>query len=104
MIDEELSASGQYYASDRSAIGPGEKSDRDLSWRLSDLWACFGRPHTIFGRVRIVEAKPHIHKGTPALAWVFRNKHPIGPQGRHRCRVGNFLEARPAVGEVPETL
>ena len=43
-------------------------SDRDLSWRLSDLWACFGRPHTIFGRVRIVEAKRHIHKGAPALA------------------------------------
>ena len=36
--------------------------------RLSDLWACFGRPHTIFGRVRIVEVKPHIRKGTPALA------------------------------------
>ena len=28
----------------------------------------FRRSHTIFGRVRIVEAKPHIRKGTPALA------------------------------------
>ena len=40
----------------------------DLSWRLSDLWACFSRPHTIFGRVRIVEVKPYIFNGTPALA------------------------------------
>ena len=37
-------------------------------------------------------------------SWVFRNKHPVGSQGRHRCRVGNFPEARPAFGEVPETL
>ena len=32
------------------------------------------------------------------------NKHPVGPQGRHRCRVANFPEARLAFGEVPETL
>ena len=56
------------------------------------------RPHSIF--VRIVEAKPHILNGTPALA----GYHPVGSHGRHRCRVGNFPEARPAFGEVPEIL
>ena len=43
-------------------------------------------------------------KGGTRPIWVFRNGHPVGPQGRHRCRVGNFPEARPAFGEVPETL
>ena len=52
---------------------------------------------------QIVEAKPHILKGTPALVG-YLGRHPIGPQGRHRCHVGNFPEARPAFGEVPETL
>ena len=70
----------------------------DLGWRLSDLWACSGRPHTIFARVRIVEVKPHILKGTPA------QEHPVGPQGRHCSHVGNFPEARPAFWKVPETL
>ena len=36
--------------------------------------------------------------------WVFRIRHPIGAQGRQRCRVGNFPEASPALGEVHETL
>ena len=35
-------------------------------------------------------------------SWVFRNKHPVGSQGRHRCRVGNFPEARPASGRFPK--
>ena len=85
----------------RRLIHSTGKGARDLGWRLSDLWACVGRPHTIFGRVRIVEAKPHMLNGTPALA---KNKHSVGSQGRHRCRVGNFPEAMPAFGEVPETL
>ena len=37
-------------------------------------------------------------------SWVFRIRHPVLAQGRQRCRVGNFSEARPALGEVPETL
>ena len=37
-------------------------------------------------------------------SWVFRIRHPVGAQGRQRCRVGKFPEARPALGEVPETL
>ena len=47
--------------------------------------------------VLIVET-PHILNGTPTLAGY------LGSQGRHRCRVGNFPEARPAFGEVPKTL
>ena len=35
---------------------------------------------------------------------VLRIRHPVGAQGRQRCCVGNFPEARPALGEVPETL
>ena len=30
--------------------------------------ACFSRPHNVFGRVWIVEVKPPILDGTPALA------------------------------------
>ena len=52
----------------RRLIHSTGKSARDLDWRLCDLWACFGRPHTIFGRFRIVEAKPRILNLTPALA------------------------------------
>ena len=26
-------------------------------------------------------------------SWVFRIRHPVGAQGRQRCRVGNFPEA-----------
>ena len=52
----------------RNVIHSTGNSARDLGWSLSDKWACFGRPHTIFGRVRIVEAKPHMFHGTPALA------------------------------------
>ena len=37
-------------------------------------------------------------------SWVFGIRHPVGAQGRQRCRVGNFPEAMPALGEVPETL
>ena len=37
-------------------------------------------------------------------SWVFMIRHPVGAQGRQCCRVGNFPEARPALGEVPETL
>ena len=37
-------------------------------------------------------------------SWVLKIRHPIGAQGRQHCRVGNFPEARPAHGEVPETL
>ena len=59
-----------------------------------DWW----RTHII--RVRIVEARPHLIKGTPPPPpkWVFRNGHPVGSQGRHRCRVGSFPESRPALG------
>ena len=52
----------------RRLIHSTGNSARDLRWRLCDLWACFSRPRTIFGRVRIVEAKLHILNGTPALA------------------------------------
>ena len=37
-------------------------------------------------------------------SWVFRIRHPVGVQGGQRRRVGNFPEARPALGEVHETL
>ena len=66
--------------------------------------ACFGRPHTIFGRVRIVEAKPHNRKGTPALAGYLGTNTPLDHREDTDCRVGNFHKARPAFGEVPETL
>ena len=36
--------------------------------------------------------------------WVIRIQHPVGAQGRQRCRVGNFPETRPALGEVPEIM
>ena len=35
-------------------------------------------------------------KGDTRPSGVFRNRHPVGPQGRHRCHVGNLPEARPA--------
>ena len=35
-----------YMCGDRFIVQ--EKSVRDLDWRLSDLWACLGRPHNIF--------------------------------------------------------
>ena len=44
-----------------------------------------------------MKVKPHMFNGTPAL---FRIRHPVGAQGRQRCRVGNFPEARPALGGV----
>ena len=49
-----------------------------------------------------MEAKPHILNGSPALGWVFRNQHPVGSQGRHRCRVGNLPEAGRLSGRFPK--
>ena len=49
-----------------------------------------------------MEVKPHIVQWDTRPSWVFRIRHPVGAQGRQRCRVGNFPEARPTLGEVPE--
>ena len=54
----------------------------------------FGRPHTIFGRVRIVEAMPHSRKGTPALAGYLGTNTPEDRREHTDCRVGNFPKAR----------
>ena len=76
----------------------------DLSWRLSDLWGLFQQATQHIWPSPDSGGEASYSKWDTRPSWVFRNKHPVGSQGRHRCRVGNFPEARPAFGEVPETL
>ena len=62
------------------------------------------RAQNIFGVSPHSGGEASYSKWDTRLSWVFRNGHPVGSQGRHRCRVGDFSEVRPALGEVPETL
>ena len=77
---------------------------KDLIWWFSGLWGLFQQAtqHIRLSPERGGEASYSWWDTRPS--WVLRNKHPVGAQGRHHSRVGNFPEARPAFGEVPETL
>ena len=73
-----------------------------LSWRLSDLWACFSRPPTIFGRVRIVEVRPHYCKGTPALAGYLGANTPYVHREDTDFSVGISLKSGWLLGRFPK--
>ena len=59
-------------------------------------------PHTIFGRVWIVEARPHNRKWTPTLAGYLGTNTPEDHREDTDCRVGNFPKPGRLIGRFPK--